>query len=488
MKVFLKYMFLLLSFLLLTVFYLMSTQLGHKTMGYFLGEYLSKKTSNIIDVESFNLSAYPNLTIDMRINNKAKVYLTGTATIKTIDMDYHLEGDSYRWNTLSIDSKINLNGHIKGLISNLVVKGRGKVFDGNVTYSFTKVSNEFKNMKILLYGVQSQKVLRFLKQKPMLRGRVDIESEFKLFSKYEKIGYSKIFMRRGFLPTFSSSISFIVNSEIIFENILYKLNGDIQSELGSLVVKDASYHKGQKVGQCSYNLKIKELDYFETLLKHKYSGDFATHGHLNYKENNFILQGNTDTFDGELTYLYKNDSLDLNLESLSLAKILHKLNYPALFKAKVYGDVNYDFENKILFINTKLKGTQFKKTKMTNMIYRTTGIDMLTDIYDDSSFVADYKNRYLTGILKIDNGVNHLYLNDIILNSETNSIDSQFEIKMKEEELFGKITGTLKSPSVSIDVKRLIKYQVEKKLGSFFGNSTKKKLKDEFEQFREFFK
>jgi len=488
MKVFLKYMFWLLSFLMLTVYYLLSTQLGHKTMGYFLGEYLTKKTYNKIDVESFDLSRYPNLVIDMKVNNETKVQLMGKANVHEVDMDYQLKGEKYRWNNFLIDSPIDVQGHIKGLASNLVVNGKGEVFDGNVTYSFIKVPNEFMNMKIALHDVESQKVLKFLKRRPLLRGRVNIISEFEIFSKYKKIGKSRVFMQKGFLPTFAPYVPFVLNSKIDFENVSYKFNGDIQSDIGNLVVNNAYYHKSQNIGGCDYDLKIKELSYFEEFLKGNYSGELNTEGKLEYKEKNFILEGVTDKFDGKLEYLYKDESLDLNLEGLSLVKIVQQFKYPSLLMAKVYGNVNYDLANKIILINTKLKETQFRETKMTNMISSATGINMLTDVYDDSSFVAGYQNKRLTSILKIDNGVNHLYLNDTVLNSETNSIDSKFEIKMQNEELFGEIYGTLENPSVSIDVKRLIKYQVEKKLGSFFGNSTKKKLKDELNQLRGFLK
>ena len=477
MKVFLKYLLWLLSFFSLIIFYLFSTQLGHKTMGYLLGEYLSTKTYNKIEIQSFNLDNYPKLIIDMKINAGANVHLIGTADMHHVDMDYHLTGETYQWNNFFINSPINLKGHMKGLASQLDVRGRGEVFDGNVSYSFIKIPNKFKNMKILLHEVKSEEVLQFLKLKPLVRGRVNIQSEFKLFSKYEKEGKSNIVMRRGFMPTVAPYVPFTLNTTIDFENIAYTFNGEIKSEIGSLVVHNGHYHKSRKSGKSEYNLKIKELSYFEDFLKHRYSGPFNTQGVLTYKEKHVSLRGVTDKFDGQLEYEYKDKSVDLNLKGTSLVKMLRQFNYPALLSAKVYGNIDYDIDEQIILINTKLKKTRFRETKMTNMIYSTTGINVLADVYNDSSFVAGYQNERLTAILKIDNGKNHLYLNDTVLNRRTNSIDSNFEVRMQGEELFGKIYGTLESPSVSVDMKKLIKYQVEKKFGSWFKNKKTENIK-----------
>ena len=120
------------------------------------------------------------------------------------------------------------------------------------------------------------------------------------------------------------------------------------------------------------------------------------------------------------------------------------------------------------------------------MIFNTTGIDMLKDTYSDSSFVGGYQNSVLSSTLKIDNGSDkHVYLTDTKMYSKTNSIQSKFEVKIAGEELYGGIYGTLKNPKVSIDMQKLLKYQLNKRLGAWLGTEQKEDIKQKLNSVKE---
>lgn len=484
MKIFFKYLLWLLSLFTLIIFYFLATELGHQTIGYFLGDYLTEKTSNKVEVLHLGLKNYPKITLDIKLNNSSVVHLVGTANRDEVDMDYHLSGTAYHWNSFKIDSPIDVNGHIKGVVSNFKVSGRGTVFDGHTTYQFTRISKKFRDMNVTLTDVESQKLLSFLKQKPLITGRVTVKSYFDVFSTYEKKGEAKIEMNKGFMPSVAPYVPFVLKSTIGFDNFIYKVNGKIDSDIGSLEVKRGYYHKIQKEGSAEYDLQLNELSYFDEILKSRYKGSLNTQGALEYRDKEIFCKGTTDKFEGVLEYLYKRGVLTLGLKKLSLAKILKQLEYPVLLTAKVDGEVEYNIKEKIIMINTKLRETKFTKTKMTDMIFTATKIDMLAETYDNSSFVAGYQNEQLAAVLKIDNGANHIYLNNALLNRKRNSIDSDFDIRMQGQEIFGKIGGTLQHPSVSIDVQRLIKDQLEKKIDSLFGHSKTEKLKEELKTFK----
>ena len=469
MKIFLKYLLWLFSLCMLIIFYLLFTELGHKTLGFMIGEYLSKKTYNKMVVSNFNLDNYPKLILDIKVNDAAMVHLEGTANTHKVDMTYHLQGKKYHWNNFLIDSPVDVKGKMKGLASNLMVEGRGRAFDGNISYHFLKIPKKFKDMNILLTKAKSKEVLKFLKQQPLIKGRVNIKSQFKVFSKYERDGVAKITMNRAFMPSVAPYVPFKLQSTIGFKDMAYNVDGQINSDIGSLQVEDGYYHKIRKEGHGKYVLHLKELSYFDEILKRRYTGSLDTNGSMVYEDKKMRVEGITDKFDGELHYLYSKDTLTLKLKKLSLEKLLKQLNYPALLTAKVDGKVDYNIKDKIMLIDTKLKEARFKRTKMTDMVLAAAKIDMLVDVYADSSFVAGYQNEQLTAVLRIANRVNHIYLNNATLNRKQNSIDSDFEVRMNGQEIFGRITGSLKHPSVTVDMKRLIKDQIEKKIDSLFG-------------------
>jgi len=313
----------------------------------------------------------------------------------------------------------------------------------------------------------------------LLRGRANIKSEFKIFSKYEREGNSTVDMKRGFMPSVAPYISFVLHSNILFENFLYKFSGNIKSDIGTLVVKDAYYHKIHKEADGYFDLKLNELSYFEELSKYQFHGKLNTKGRVHYEDKKFLLKGETDKFEGKLAYQYKNKQLDLTLENVSLVKMLRQFHYPELLTANVFGTVEYDVEKKIAIVNTKLRKVHFRATRLTNIISKATGVNVLSETYDNSSFVGGYQNERLNSILKIDNGVNHFYLTDTILNKATNSINSKFAVLIHGDEVFGEIYGTLEHPSVSIDMRRLLKSQLKKRFSSFLGTSKTEKLKSD---------
>jgi len=113
------------------------------------------------------------------------------------------------------------------------------------------------------------------------------------------------------------------------------------------------------------------------------------------------------------------------------------------------------------------------------MLYKTAGIDLLSGTYDKSTFTGGYQNNILTSELRIDDGKSHLYLVDTKMNSKSNSVNSKFEIKMQGQEIYGDIYGTLQDPKVSVDMSRLLKYQMNKQMGAWLGTEKSDVVKKE---------
>jgi len=485
MKQFLiKYLLWFFSFLTIIIFYLLQTTLGHQTLADFLSSYLSKKTKNHLEVSSLKIDAYPILEMNVTVNNGAMVHLKGTATKSRIEIDYHLVGDSFHYNNIVLKDKLNIKGHILGILSEALIRGQGEVCDGRTEFDFIKTPKAFKDINVHLSSVNSEKVLNFLHYKPLVIGKADIDAKFKIFSKYHKDGKALILMQNANMPTVSGVVPFGLKTEIRFKDIEYLYKGGIKSKIGNLTIVDGCYNQSTHEASAKYAIDLKELAYFEPFLKRKYHGSFDSEGSIHYK-NGFHVTGKSNKFEGLLAYEYHKKSLELKLEGVSLIKLLNILSYPALLSAKVYGSIDYDMTDKIVLINTKLRETKFRKTKMTDMIFNSTGINMLNDVYNNSSFVGGYQYNILKSTLKIDNGLKHVYLTDTVMNSKTNSIKSKFEVEIAGNELYGDIYGTLDNPKVSINMQKLLKYQLNKQIGNFLGTENKEAIKKELKSVTE---
>ena len=475
MGLFGKYILWFFSFFTLAIYSLLYTSFGHSMIGSLLGSYYSDKTGDHLEVYDFEMDNYPLVSMSVTINNGAKVFLKGMASFDNLEMDYHLVGDFFDYGSLHIKDKIDITGTVSGSVSNALVTGKGRVFDGTTQFNFLKISKRFEDMNINLVDVNITRIAIFLDYKPLFEGKADIDVDLKYFSTYKKRGTALISMKEAMIPSVSGNVPFIVTSHMRFADMEYFYNMDIKSPVGNIIVKEGYFHKSRKEAKANYAIEIEELAYFQNLLKgSNYQGDFFTSGSIHYDEE-LSIKGRTKKFDGVTQYSYSKDKLDITLEGITLLKLLKFFSYPSLLDAKVYGVIDIDLKDKMVFLNTQLKETRFRRTKMRDMILNSTGIDVLAGVYDKSSFVGGYQNSVLHSTLKIDNGVKHLYLTNTRMNSKNNHINSDFELQVDGEKVYGEIYGTLQEPEVSINVQKLLK----RKLGNWLGTNKKKAIKTE---------
>ena len=483
MRILLKYFIWLLSLVCLVIYYLLGSTLGHKNVGYFVEDYYSKKLDNKIEVLFLDVGNYPFIIAELKINDTAVLSLKGDADRDNMDMAYHLRGENFKWNSHNILQAIDLKGRMNGKLSELEVKGEGEIFEGKTSYSFVRRGSRFEALDISLNDIASGDFLRFLKYDFEIEGVADVFLNFDYFSDFRKKGVAKIRMKKAMLPKVSGEVNFSLEAEIAYKDLLRNFFLDIHSDIGKLRVANGYYNKSAALMEAEYGLHINELAYFEKFLRHKYHGELNTAGKFKYESGEVILVGDSTSYGGLLEYNYKNNYLDILFKGVALEKLLRQLSFPALLSSKIYGTASYDIEDEIILVNTKLKETRFRRTKMTDKIYEFTDIDIRKDIYNNSIFTAAYEDNILTSFLQIDNGVNHLYLRNTKMNSQTNAITADFEISIDEQEFLGEVYGTLKDPKVNLDMTRLIKYQINKKIDNFFGRekplnkeNTKEKL------------
>jgi hypothetical protein len=463
-----KYLFWLLSFFFLFIYYLLGTTLGHLTIGHLSEDYLSEKMNNKLEILALDLEQYPYIDSKIKINEGAILLLEGNFDVDNLDMKYDVKGESFQWNRSYIPYPIRLQGKLNGKSSHLSVMGEGNIFEGNTTYSFLHSSKYLEDLKISLNDINATQLLTFLKYRTVLLGKMDIEMQFDYYSAYKKKGSSSVVMDKVWLPDVSNEVPFSLNAKVIFKDLIHEFNANLNSEVANLKVENAYFNKPADILEANYTLAIDELGYFEPLLKHAFRGKLTTTGHIEFEQDNVFVNGTTPSLEGLLGYQYRDDFVEFDFEGISLEKILYQLEFPALLSSKVFGTASYDIKNEIILVNTKLKEARFRRTNLVDKIYQVTGINILDGVYNNSLFTAGYQDAILTSYLQIDNGINHLYMRDMRMNAKNNEITSDFEVKIDGEEFFGEIYGTLENPQVKLDMGRLIKYHINKRIENFF--------------------
>ena len=313
MKLFWKYILWILSFATLVMYYLLYTSLGHGTVGYLLGDYLSKKTGNQLEIYNLKLDNYPVVSLKVKINGGAEVSLYGKASRDNLDMDYHLKGDALHYKSLVLNDKMNIKGNISGSLSNILVTGQGEVFEGKVQFNVVKTPKYFKDMNINLTNVNAKKVLTFLHKKPMVEGKADIDLNFKHYEKYHNDGEVLIYMKKATIPSVVGNVPLALKMQIKLLNIEYFYDAGIKSEIGTCIISDGYYHQTKKEAKLHYVLDLKELSHFKNFFKHTYNGGFLSAGIMKYENKKLSLVGTTKQFGGLAEYTYNRKRLGLTL-------------------------------------------------------------------------------------------------------------------------------------------------------------------------------
>ena len=434
--------------------------MGKEEIKALIENHLSQKSNNIIIIHTLNLKKFPQITMNLNINKTANITLIGTINRNQMNMQYHLIGDSLKFNNLHLKEKIELRGSITGKFNALDVQGEGTIFGGTTNFNFIYSAKSIKDLNIQMKKIKSENILTLLDEKPFIQGRANIDAHFKLFSDYRKQGNATINMTQAHIPLLQSPTPFHLNTNIRFQNIEYDYNTTLSSKIGMLTITQGNYHQSKKELYGKYTLHINDLSNFETLLKHRYKGDFNTKGNLVYNEHNqkLHINGSTKKFDGIIEYVLKNNTIDFKLTAVSLAKVLEQFSEASLISSKIYGTINYNIEEQIAIINTDLKETCFLKSTFSNLIQEKLNTNILSEEYNKSSFSGGYKDSILFSLLKIDNGNNYIYLTDTKLNLVTHNIDSKFEMLMGGTKIQGKIYDTVENPQVKINTKMFTIY------------------------------
>jgi len=454
----------LLGIILLILFYFLKTNMGHKKVESLLERYLSKNTNNKIIIKSLNLEQYPIISVTLEINNSSKVTFKGHIDNNSINMNYHLIGTSLDINNFHLKDTIDVSGTLKGEFNRLKVTGTGKVFDGNITYDFINLPNKIENLSLQIRDANSTKIAYFFEKKIPFYGLANIDATFRTLSIQEKKGQVKISMKRLLLP--KVKMPFKLDSTILFNNINYNYNIKLFSEIGQITISKGHYNSSKKLFLADYHLHLNNLMHFREVFKHKFMGSLDTIGNISYNQKNqeIIIEGESQKFGGSIEYLYENSTLELTLKSVPLESILNALSYPIIFTSKIYGNLTYHFKEKIFIINADLKKTRFVKSKLTKMIRKKLSTDLLIGCYNKSIFYAGYQNHTFSSTLRLDNGDNYIYLTDTSINTKNKQLKSKFKMKMSGQTVEGHIYNTLENPKVNIDTQfiRLINQSLER--------------------------
>lgn len=483
MRIVVKFFIYFIIVILALLFYLLYIPSGTANLYSYLSHLLSKKININVNITSINLHNYPFVVAEMHIKKRAKMKIHGYIhNYSHINMKYTIHTDCIETQKCIINDDINITGTLIGNLFNkddtpIKITGQGNALDGHIRYSGTKFQRRAEDLHLELTDINSTKLFTLLGEEIKLDGTSNAKLHLSLLEEEKRIGtlhYSaKDQNFYGFPIKLDGNAS--LNTTKDHFNLLLTAPGT------TLHVTKGIYHKKKKTAHAFYTLDIRELQPYEKLLGYKYQGPLYIVGETSYQNKSLRVEGLSNTFGGMLNFLYKDKLVKLYIDKVSFQKFMSMFEYPIFFDGLTTGRINYDFTKSQLDVDTKLTRVKLLHTKVVDVVYAKSKINMLKERFDNSTLKAIYHNDMITGDLILENAQSHLSLTNAQIHTGANTINGFFDFKMQGEEFSGKVYGDLDHPKVNLDMQKLIQYQMTKQLDSFMGKQQRENMEEVIE-------
>jgi hypothetical protein len=434
MRTLFKYLLLSIAFIFLIIFYLLYTSYGQKNTYSLLSLYASHKAGVEVDIEHINIHQFPYIKVNAIIEEKYTVIIDGFIRNKAIDLRYTLNSECFQSNICTFDDRIRIQGKVTGWKENIHITGKGNALDGNVSYTFIKQKQRFKEVSLTLNDVNSSKLFSLLNQEALFKGKAHASIYFDIIEEAHKKGHIRYEVKaKDFygMPT-------DFHTDVYVHDDTHTFSMDVTSPAMLLHLSNGSYNQDKKYAHANYTLDINNLAKLEQVLGGKYIGAFHAKGEMEY-DGVIKFKGRSTDFGGELHFTYDSKTVELLLSKLSLKSLMQTLNTKPILDANVTGHGTYTLANKEMKLQTKLNQAKLLPSSLTHTIQKKFDLALEKEVFDKSTLDLDYKKSILSSNFKLANDTMHLTLTDTKLNASHNAINTHIDLKTPKHSLKGKL-------------------------------------------------
>lgn len=269
-------------------------------------------------------------------------------------------------------------------------------------------------------------------------------------------------LQKDFNISIPNDLSYnVVYNANIKENSM-KFNTDINSTIADISVIDGITALKDLKTKAKYIAKIDDLSKLYFITKQDLVGSADFEGGFSYFDDIFLLNGNTDIFDTNTTYTYKNGDIIIKSSDISVAKISQIFNYPPFFDANGTADIYYNPKWKKGNFSVKLNDGHIIQNELSDTVLMLSGFDITKELYRNSLLQGTIQADTIKFVYDMNSSNTLFKIYSAVADLKTQSIDAPFILKIKDKDIQGEIKGDLHHPKVEIKTSSYIKNKLEK--------------------------
>jgi len=309
-----------------------------------------------------------------------------------------------------------------------------------------------------LNGVKIEKLLAFLGEKPYATGLLmadvtlsDVTQPKGVFHfKTQEAQLVNVTLKELFNLEFEKSLPLLAKGKGVIEGERVTMQSHVDVDVLQYDASDILYNLTTQVLKSHYKLQLPKLSKFNRAMGKTLKGELSVRGELNYDK---VLMVTGESFDlgGDVDFNLKADKLKMQLNSLSVEKLLAMFSYPKLFKAKLVGSVEYDFATHRGVLHSHLNETELLSNALIKVIEKIKGKHIESRHYDKTSLNASFQEKVIGLDFKAKNKRVLLSIPKGVIDRVKKQIYADYRVKIDEVVLEGEIKGALSNPEVTFN-------------------------------------
>jgi len=403
---------------------------GNATLKHYIQKDLEEKLVIPVEVKKFTLEA-GKASLVLTLNNQAGLEILTRYDILSQSFQgiYRVEANNFHYDEMVL-RQLELDGHFKGTVDNVVVDGKGTALDAALAYRFSVLENVPKNIEAVIQGVAVEELLVLAGEAPLLKGKIDIDINMPDIGDEFANGYAHVVLHKALFDTLGVQKVYdllIPTKSYVMGKVDVKLKGRnlelearAKSNLFTLSVNDASIGLKEKNISAIYNMDVQEI---AILTQNKFAGPFKVQGSVQGQGEDYHIEGLTHSLGGTLQFEIAEHS-KLHFQNLDVSKIQYLTKQPLLVKGLLSGSADVDKD-----LQSGRYGMQIQKGQfVAKGIEKAFGYQIPSDNHFTLRSEGKIVKKVLDANLVLKSNLSDIKLSELQYEVESKKLHTQYDV------------------------------------------------------------
>ena len=255
--------------------------------------------------------------------------------------------------------------------------------------------------------------------------------------------------------------SFDLSYKLALKDFKYK-DIELKEQVDAVGHTVGRYNVSDKELKMAYDVNLTDLSKLQPITKQKLYGSMFLRGEVKQEGNETVITGKTEELDGELAFQLNNEYFTMQMDRVSIEKVMAMLHYPSVFTASVIGEGKYNLVEKRGVLAATLLDAKLLPNDFIKLVKNFNGLDLTKEKFKESNLTATIEKEHIDFNFIAKNSKTLINVAPASIEMNKNHIDAHYSIEVENKDVGGKIVGNISDPKISIDSSKFIQRELNR--------------------------